>query len=92
MLKGMKVLTVLKDFKVHIIMKQEENAVMVTVICMEALSLISFAANVLKSAQCWLKEICFPCGKCITTIQIIFNQNKFDDDCAIFNSTKKILR
>lgn len=52
MLKGMKVLTVLKDFKVHIIMKQEENAVMVTVICMEALSLISFAANVLKSAQC----------------------------------------
>ena len=51
MLKGMKVLTMLKGFKVHIVMKYEENAVMVTVICMEALSSNTFAANVLKSAQ-----------------------------------------
>ena len=69
-------------------MKYEENAVMVIVTCMEALSSNSFAANVLKSAQCWLKEICCPCGECFTTIQIIFNHNKFDDDYEIFNSTK----
>lgn len=68
-----------KDFKMHI-MKYEENAAMVTVICMEALSLITFAANVLKNDQYWLKEICCQCGECVSSMQIIFNPNKVNDN------------
>lgn len=75
----MKVLAMCKDFKMHI-MKYEENAAMVTVICMEALSLITFAANVLKNDQYWLKEICSQCGECVSSMQIIFNPNKVNDN------------